>query len=314
VFAVIEGETVGYTRWWIVTLLAVSAVAGLAFIAAERRVRAPVIDLGFFRNRTFVGANLVAFVIFFGTFAIFFFTALYLYFIVGYSGYRTAEQFGAMTGAMILASVFTGRWVAATGPRMPITVGCVLGGAGILLTDHVLGQNVSFWNLAGTLVLTGLGFGIALVPVTSSVLSVVPAARSGMAASATNTSREVGAVFGVAVLGAVVDTQLTSHLVSELKVLGIPGTFQGLIQHAITAGGEGALTNQERQRAAQYVLTHPNVNVDKITHDATQAAYHAFFVGLDIALLLSGAMLLAAAIVAYFTVRSDPADDEELTV
>ena len=310
-FGVIQGETSGYYTWWILALFAVAVLAAAGFIITERRVRSPVIDLRFFRNSTFSGANLVAFVAFFGTFAIFFFVALYLYFNpnVDYNGYQTAEQFLTMTAAMIAASILTGRWVARSGPRLPIAVGCAVAGIGILLTDQVLTQTgVSFWQLALALILTGAGFGTALVPVTSSVLSVVPANRSGMAASATNTSREVGAVFGVAVLGAVVDTQITSHLKAELHALHIPANFQGIVQKAVEKGGQGALSAKDLSKAGQYVLSHPGFDLNKFQDDVTNAALRAFDTGLDIALLLSGAMLLAAAVIAYFTVRSEVVD------
>ena len=78
-----------------------------------------------------------------------------------------------------------------------------------------------------------------MVPVTSIPLTVVPSERSGMAASAINTSREVGAVFGVAILGAIVNAQLTGQLASRLKAIGIPPNFQTLVLRAITGGGLG---------------------------------------------------------------------------
>jgi MFS family permease len=95
-----------------------------------------------------------------------------------------------MTIVMITASVLAGRWVARAGPRWPMTIGCLLGGAGILIVDAVLGPNVGFGQLSWSLAIAGAGFGITLVPVTSAALDAVPAEHSGMAASATNTSSE----------------------------------------------------------------------------------------------------------------------------
>ena len=84
--------------------------------------------------------------------------------------------------------------------------------AGLLLTSAVLSPHPSFVPLAGALALTGAGIGWTVVPITSSVLGAVPPERSGMAASAANTSREIGAVAGVAVLGALVNAQLHAAL------------------------------------------------------------------------------------------------------
>ena len=82
----------------------------------------------------FVAANLVAFCAYFATFAVFFFTALYLQEVVGYNGYQIALAFLPMTTLMIAASLVAGRWTAVVGPRWSIFVGCLLFGAGLLLT------------------------------------------------------------------------------------------------------------------------------------------------------------------------------------
>ena len=75
-----------------------------------------------------------------------------------------------------------------------------------------------------------------MVPVTAAALSAVPPERSGMAASATNTSREIGAVIGVAVLGMLVSSQLNASLVGRLRALGIPASFQSIVINAIETG------------------------------------------------------------------------------
>ncbi len=116
-----------------------------------------------------------------------------------------------MAIAMIVASSLAGKWVAFRGPRIPVTIGCLAAGAGILLTDVALmGEvgEVSFIPLVLSLTLAGIGFGVAVVPITSVALSSLPAKHSGMAASATTTVREVGTVIGVAALGSLFSTQL----------------------------------------------------------------------------------------------------------
>lgn len=297
-YGVIAGETLGYTTWWVIVLFVVSGAAICGFVFVERRVPSPVLRPSLFRHRSFTGANVVAFTTFFGVFAIFFFVALYLQVIASNSAYQTALDFLPMAVGMVLASVFTGRWVAAAGPRMPMAVGCTLGGVGIILTDAFLGPHTGFATLGWTLAIAGVGFGIAIVPATSAALSAVPAERSGMAASVTNTSRELGAVLGVAALGAIIDSQLTAHLTARLHQLGIPANFQALVINAVTHGGipQGAASQAAK-------------SFGKIVTEVIHAAYQAFYAGLNIALLLSGAMLLAAAALTAFMVhgRSSPA-------
>ena len=106
----------------------------------ERRCPHPLLDLRYLRVPQFTTANITAFCTYFATFAIFFFTALYLVEVVNASGYRLALLFLPMTVLMILASVLAGRWTSATGPRWSITVGCVLLAAGLFLTDGFLSR------------------------------------------------------------------------------------------------------------------------------------------------------------------------------
>ena len=167
---------------------------------------------------------------------------------LGKSAYQLATTFLPMAVALIVASTLTGRWVARRGARVPMTVGSAVAALGVGLTDVILDQHVNLVTLAVILVIAGAGFGIVLVPVTTAVLSTVPAERSGMAASVTNTSRELGAVFGVAVLGALTNAQLNSSLTSQLKALGIPADFQAIIFEAIT---QGASPESRRSRGAR---------------------------------------------------------------
>ena len=292
--AIITGETEGYDTWWILALFALGGLAAVGFVLAERHVRDPVIAPRFWRNGAFTGSNIVVFCAYFSIFSIFFFVALYLQEVIGKSAFQLAAAFLPMAAALIAASALTGRWVARRGARIPMTIGSAVAALGVGLTDVILDQNVNMVHLALVLVIAGAGFGIVLVPVTTAVLSTVPAERSGMAASVTNTSRELGAVFGVAVLGALTNAQLNSSLTSQLKALGIPADFQAIIFAAIT---QGASPSQGGAAA------HANPGLAHLIDEVTNAAYTAFADGLHVALLTSTLLLVAATIVAATLVR-----------
>jgi EmrB/QacA subfamily drug resistance transporter len=295
-FAVIQGELSGYGTWWIIVLFVVAAVTGVAFIAVERKVKSPVLQLSLFARPPMAGSNFVAFAAYFGTFSIFFFTALYLQVVANASAYQTAIDFLPMAAGLIISSLLTGPWVARVGPRIPMTVGCLLAGAGVLATSAVLGPHVNFGTLGWVLPVAGIGFGIALVPITSTPLSVVPPERSGMAASATNTSRELGAVFGVAILGSIVNGKLTGGLAARLKAIGIPPSFQSLVLHAVTGGGLGGGSVSKAEQSK-------NAAIAKITDKVVNAAYNAFGSGLHTSLEISGGLLFVGAVVAIVTIH-----------
>ena len=274
IFAVIHGESTGYADATVLALFAVSAAAALLFVLAERRSQDPVFDLRFLRRRPFTGSLLVVFAAYFGLFAIFFFTALYLQVVTGYSAYRTAALFAPMAAAMIAASALTGRWVARAGPRVPAVLGCLAAGAGILTTDMALRGQVDFLMLAASLALAGLGCGVTIVPVTSVALGEIPAEHSGMAAGATTTSRQLGAVVGVAVLGSLVNGHLTVDLTRRLTGLGVPAGFRDIVINAVETGqvpkGGGGAAAAARQ-AFGPIVAH-----------VIDAAYGAFRSGLTI--------------------------------
>ena len=244
VFAIINSESAGFGSADVIILLCASAVLLAAFTWRERRAPNPLLDLRFLRVPQFTTANIVAFCTYFSTFAIFFFTALYLVEVAGASGYRLAAVFAPMTVLMIVSSVLAGRWT---------------------------------------------------------VLAAVPPERSGMAASAANTSREIGAVTGVAVLGSLVISQLRSSLTAQLHHLGIPAQFQALVINALETG-------QIPKNTTAYA------GFGQIVQEVISAAYTAFHNGLHAALYLSAGLALAAGLLALITLPSRPADDENFTV
>ena len=132
-FAVISGESAGYATWWIDLLFGLTVVSGLAFILVERYQNDPVLPLKFFKKLQFSVANLVAFVTNFGIFAVFFFVALYLQLIAGFSGYQIALSFIAMAAAIVTGALLAGVWNIKHQTIMLTTIGCLLSGGGIFV-------------------------------------------------------------------------------------------------------------------------------------------------------------------------------------
>ena len=292
-FATIAGETAGYLAGWVISLYVISGVALVAFLVVERRVANPMLNLDFFRNRAFAGSTFVAFASYFSIFSIFFFVALYLEVVASIGAYDLALDFLPLLAGMVLASIFTGRWVGRVGSRVPMMSGCMIAAAGVALTDVFIGPGAGLSTVGWTMGIAGIGFGILVVPVTSTALTSVPAANSGVAASTTNTSRELGAVAGVAILGSIVNGQLTVNLMRQLAAIGIPPVFRSQIIAAVTTGSINA---QEKGLSGK-----TSKAIQMFIQRVVKAAYNAFGHGLDIALGRSIALLLVSAVVAYTT-------------
>jgi EmrB/QacA subfamily drug resistance transporter len=278
IVAVIQGELSGYAASGIVALFVISAISAVAFVRVELRAPLPMLDLHYFRIPRFSAALGVAFAIYFGTFSIFVFTSLYLQDADNYSGFRTAVMFVPMAATMVTGAAFAATTIARRSGRWVMTGGCAVSAAGILVTQHLITSHPPFAGLVVTLAVTGLGFGAAIVPVTTEVLEIVPAARSGMAASATNTSRQLGVVFGVAVLGSLINAHLTGDLLTRLHQLGIPAGYQALVLAAVHTGDipNGGGT--------------PSPVVQRIL----DAVFEAFRSGLTAALVTSAVLIIVA--------------------
>ena len=303
-FAVIEGENQGYGNWWILLLFAVAAVLVVAFVEIERSAPDPVLKLEFLRNPTFTSANVVAFATNLAVFSVFFFTALYLQLISNFSGFQIALVFTSLAVAMIVAGPIAGFWTARVGPRVPMVLGCALAGTGLLLTDWKLTATTTVAALTWPLAIAGLGFGIALVTMTQAVLTLVRPEESGMAASTVNTSRELGGVFGVAVLGAVVNAQLTTGLSEKLVKLHIPLIYRNVVIQFVTTGGN--ITSAENSPG---VKGHAKL-IAKVLVAAEGSAGH----GVHLALEIAGAIVLAAGVVAAFAARHRVARVDEVAL
>ncbi|HEV7206531.1 MAG TPA: MFS transporter [Jatrophihabitans sp.] len=238
IYAAISGEYQGFGTWWIVALFALGGLCLVAFVPVETRARSPLLDLRYVRRPIVSSALFSAFAVYFGVFAIFFFTALYLDIGQHYSGLRLAEMFAPMAAAIVVGGVATGRWVARAGTRAPTVTGCVIAALGMLLARVELGHgnSLTFALLALALALAGVGFGMTVVPLTSAVLTHIPARHSGMAASATNTARQLGAVVGVAALGAIINSHLT-RAVSEFFTGPLLGGAKDSVLKALETGG-----------------------------------------------------------------------------
>ena len=302
VIGVIEGESQGYLSPVVLILFIIGIVGAFGFVRAELTASDPLLDMRYLKIPRFLVSLTTTFSVYFAIVAVFFFTALYLQLIEGYSGYRVALIFLPMTAGMVTASLSAGRWVSKSGPRMPITIGAVAAGAGVLAADTALNGAVHVLILTGSLTLAGLGFGISVVPATSVALSVVPAKHSGMAAAMTNTARALGVIVSVSVLGSLLNGELTSNLSHRLKLLGIPANFRHIVISAVETGGmpTGGSGGIDQFEKAYGPLVLKVIN----------AAYESFHNGLTIALIVAGVLMLMSSVTAAAIFRTEGKDGD----
>jgi EmrB/QacA subfamily drug resistance transporter len=293
--ATILGETQGFLTWPILAVFGFSALSVIVFVVVESRAEQPILDLRFFRRRSFSAGMVVAFSGFFATFAVFFFVPLFVELLGNTSSLQLSLDFLPMAVALIGASAASGRWLARSGPGLPMLFGSVVAAGGIFATDALIKPDSGVELFGWSLSLVGLGLGVLMVAATVSVLAAVPPERSGMAASAVNTSRELGAVTGVTVLGAIINAQLTTNLLHRLS--GIPGLDDSLRNQVVVAITTGQANTSNLPKTGP---------IARIIAEVLGAAQGSFASGLDTVLIMAGVLVLASGAVAAVLTRGVP--------
>ena len=206
-YALIEANHYGWTSGRILTLFAVAAIALAAFVVLELRQRVPMLDLSLFRNPTFAGANTAMLLVGLAMFGVFFFVSLYLQNVLGYSATQAGATFLPMTFFIIVVAPAAGRLSDRFGPRWFVAGGLTLVGAGLFLFSR-LDVDSTFWTVLPGLLVGGVGMALAMSPMTAAAMGSVPVDKAGVGSAVINSMRQVGGSLGIAVLGAIMATQV----------------------------------------------------------------------------------------------------------
>ena len=284
-FGLIEANQRGWSDPLIVGALVTAAVLLVAFLMWEHRNPHAMMPLSFFRIPTFSAGNAVAFSVSLSMFSIFLFVTLYMQAIRGYTPFETGVRFLPMTLAIIVTAPIAGHVAQQIGPRIPMTYGLTLASAGLLGLTLVQ-PDTPFWILAILFVMMGHGLGSTMAPMTAAVMGSVGPARAGLGSAMTNTSREVGGVVGIALLGTVLFDRLGSVLAPQLTALGLTSEQASAVAGAAS---HGFVTSQEL--AALGLSPEQAAGFGAAFRDAYMSGFH-------LALLIAGLILLTAAVVA----------------
>ena len=236
VLGLVEGNAWGWDSARIVGLFALALVSLATFVTVERRVHAPMLDFRYFRSRSFLGANLVAFIVSFSMLAVFFFIALYMQNVRGYGPLEAGIRFLPSTLVIMVVGPIAGRLADRIGPRPLMSLGLVFCSIS-MLSQSFLSADTPYSTLAIAFVLIGLGMGLVMSPMSTAAMNAVDQDKAGAASGMLSMSRMVGGTFGVAVIGALVTT-LGHDRLSEL-LPGAAGARLDQLVDALAGGGQG---------------------------------------------------------------------------
>ncbi|GCD92831.1 MFS transporter [Embleya hyalina] len=205
-YALIEGGARGWTSPPILGGFAAALVVLVVFGVVEGRRANPVLPPRLFRRRLFTVSNTAMVVVGFALMGSTFFFSQFFVYVQGSSLVRAGLQTLPATLAMVVVSPFAGRLAARYGFRVVVTAGLTLAGLGLLALGFVH-ANTGYGNVWWRLAIVGIGFALTMSPLTGAAIQAVDPQEGGLAAGISSTTRQIGAVLGVAVLGAVVRTR-----------------------------------------------------------------------------------------------------------
>jgi EmrB/QacA subfamily drug resistance transporter len=199
-YGLIEAPTRGWSSPAVVASLVVAAVAAPAFLFVEHRRANPMLPLRLFRSRQFSGANAVTFAVYGALGGALFLLPVELQIVKGYSPLESGVALLPLTLVMLAFSARSGALSARIGPRLQMTVGPLIVGAGLALLTRATDPG-SYWTQVFPAVLVfALGLAFTVAPLTSTAMGAAPPEHSGVASAVNNVVARAAGLLAVAVL------------------------------------------------------------------------------------------------------------------
>ncbi|MEO5884771.1 MAG: DHA2 family efflux MFS transporter permease subunit [Candidatus Limnocylindrales bacterium] len=203
VWALVNGNDVGWTSTQTIASLVIGVALIVGFIAWEARAAEPMLPLRLFRSRAFSAANVVSMLMTFGMFGSIFLLAQFFQVVQGYSPLEAGLRTLPWTFMPVIVAPLAGLASARTGTRPLLVVGMALQAIALGWISLIISPTAEYLTVVPAFILAGTGMGLFFAPIANVVLSAVRPEEEGKASGANNAIRELGGVFGVAVLAAV---------------------------------------------------------------------------------------------------------------
>jgi EmrB/QacA subfamily drug resistance transporter len=291
IYTIIEAPNRGWAAGLSIAGFALAAVLLAAFIAWERRVREPMLDVGLFRNLRFSAASGAVTITFFSLMGFIFVITLYFQFLKGYGPLSTGVRLLPVAILTGITSVLGTRLAVRSGTKLVVAGGMVSLAIGLAWAS-TSSTSTSYLTIAGSMVFIGSGIGLTSAPATESIMGAVSAAKAGVGSAVNDATRITGATLGVAVIGSIYASIYASRLAESLPA-GIPGSIADSAQRSVgTAFGIAGQLDAAGQPG--------------LAQGLHEAASNAFFDGFQIAVLVAVAITLVGAVAAAILIPSQP--------
>ena len=274
VWGLVRAADTGWTEAMTLGALAVGVISLSAFLAWEARATDPMLPLGLFRSRPFLGANATGFLMIGALSASAFLVAQYFQLGLGYSPMQTGLRLLPWTAMPLVIAPLAGKLSDRIGRRPILSLGTLLQGVGIEWLAILASDHVNYSALVPPLILSGVGIFMAMPVASTAALSSVPPADIGKASGVYSTLQRFGSVFAVAVASAVFGAfgklgAADTFLSGFRPALGVVGALALLASvAALAVKSESLLRSDERRgRRAQGEIGADNAVIQKVEND-----------------------------------------------
>jgi EmrB/QacA subfamily drug resistance transporter len=215
VYGFTKAVTDGWSSTPTLTLLSVGVVLLAVFVVVEARSANPLLPLRIVLERNRGGSFLAATLLVVGLFAMFIFISYYMQSILGYSAAKAGVAFLPFALGVIVAAGASTNLLPKLGPRVMMTTGLALAALGLLWLTQI-GVHTSYWtHVFPQLVVMSLGMGLAFTSLSNTALTNVREQDSGVASAMLNTTQQVGASLGAALLNTIAATATATYLTAH---------------------------------------------------------------------------------------------------
>ncbi len=291
VFGFIEQPTHGWSDPIVSIPLFGGALLFALFLVWESRYRHSMLDLRLFRVRNFAVTNLETLIVYSGLIGAFFFVTLFLQQTVGYSPLAAGFATTPISLILFALSPVFGRIATSTGPRVPMCVGPIVGGIGLLLITRIDANANYLTDVLPGVIVFGLGLSATVAPLTATALNSVAENRVGVASGINNAVSRVAGVLAIAIFGAL-----------------IAGKFGSTVDGKVSGSNLSAQADREISKAKDNPLQRPDTDrlppaeaaeVESATVAGAEDGFH-------LAMMAAGTLMIVGGVVAGIGLRNPP--------
>jgi DHA2 family multidrug resistance protein-like MFS transporter len=286
VYAIIQAGAEGWGATHVLYAFGATAVLLGAFLLWELKSKNAMLPLHFFKNMSFTGANVALTLVAFGLMGSMFFLGQFLQSVQGYSPFEAGIRLLPMATVSFISAAMSAKVAERITTKVTVALGIFIAAIGFFYFAQIAAVDVSYAKFAIAMCIISLGIGMTMSPATNSVMGSIPVGQSGIGSAMNNTTRQVGAALGVAILGSI----LNATYISRIDAVSWPAQLPAQALEAIRGSIQGAH------------IVAQQVPVPQLSQMIIDQSNEAFTAGSADALLVATIVLAVTAVIAFIII------------